>query len=84
MLKDAREIYPHIYPQWDIAFARVFDYTDSQGDSPAGLAREQLLGTLITIAPVIGTARVASAAGNILKALILAEEAVETSAEDGQ
>ena len=50
----------------------------------AGLAREQVLGTLIAIAPVIGTARVVSAAGNILKALVLAEEAAETSAEDGQ
>ena len=50
----------------------------------ADLAREQVLGTLIAIAPVIGTARVVSAAGNILKALVLAEEAAETSAEDGQ
>jgi hypothetical protein len=23
-------IYTHIYPRWDIAFARVFDYTDTQ------------------------------------------------------
>ena len=23
------KIYPHIYPLWDIAFALVFDYTDS-------------------------------------------------------
>ena len=76
--------YLHIYPRWDIAFARVFDYTDSQEDCPVGFAREQLLGTPITIAPVIGTARVVSAAGNILKALILAEEAAETSTEDGQ
>jgi 4-carboxymuconolactone decarboxylase len=52
--------------------------------SGAGLAREQVLGTLIAIAPVIGTARVVSAAGNILKALVLAEKAAETSAEDGQ
>ena len=50
----------------------------------AGLAREQVLGTLIAIAPVIGTARVVSAAGNILKAMVLAEKAAETSAEDGQ
>ena len=52
--------------------------------SEAGLAREQLLGTLIAIAPVIGTARVVSAAGNIIKAFILAEEAAEKQAEDGQ
>jgi hypothetical protein len=48
--------------------------------SEAGLAREQLLGTLI----VIGTARVVSAAGNIIKAFILAEKAAEKQAEDGQ
>jgi hypothetical protein len=23
------KIYPHFYPLWDIAFALVFDYTDS-------------------------------------------------------
>ena len=48
----------------------------------AGLAPEQLLGTLIAIAPVIGTARVVSAAGNILKAFFLAGEAEEQQAED--
>ena len=45
VVEDARENYPHIYPRWDIAFACVFDYTDSQEDCPVGLAREQLLGT---------------------------------------
>ena len=54
----------------------------------AGLEPEQLLGTLIAIAPVIGTARVVSAAGNILKAFflagVLAEEAAEKQAEDGE
>jgi len=54
----------------------------------AGLAPEQLLGTLIAIAPVIGTARVVSAAGNILKAFflagVLAEKAEEKQAEDGE
>jgi len=64
VVEHARENYPHIYPRWDIAFACVFDYTDSQEDCPVSLAREQLLGTLITIAPVIGTARVVSAAGH--------------------
>lgn len=39
----------------------------------AGLAPEQLLGTLVAIAPVIGTARVVSAAGNIVQALELAK-----------
>ena len=37
----------------------------------AGLEPELILGTLIAIAPVIGTARVVSAAGNILKGLAL-------------
>ena len=54
----------------------------------ADLAPEQLLGTLIAIAPVIGTARVVSAAGNILKAFflagVLAEKAEEKQAEDGE
>ena len=39
----------------------------------AGLAPEQLLGTLVAIAPVIGTARVVSAATNIVQALELAK-----------
>jgi 4-carboxymuconolactone decarboxylase len=39
----------------------------------AGLAPEQLLGTLVAIAPVIGTARVVSAAGSIVQALELAK-----------
>jgi 4-carboxymuconolactone decarboxylase len=38
----------------------------------ADLAPEQLLETLIAIAPVIGTARVVSAVGNIIKAFLLA------------
>jgi alkylhydroperoxidase/carboxymuconolactone decarboxylase family protein YurZ len=38
----------------------------------AGLAPEQLLGTLVAIAPVIGTARVVSAATSIVQALELA------------
>jgi hypothetical protein len=48
----------------------------------AGLAPDQLLGTLIALAPVIGTARVVSAAGNILKAFALAGELAE--AENNQ
>ena len=43
----------------------------------AGLAPEQLLGTLIAIAPVIGTARMVSAASNILKAFAFAGELAE-------
>jgi len=29
VVEDAREIYTHIYPRWDIAFDRIFGYTDS-------------------------------------------------------
>ena len=38
----------------------------------AGITPERILGTLIAIAPVIGTARVISAAGKIVEALGLA------------
>jgi 4-carboxymuconolactone decarboxylase len=45
----------------------------------AGLPPEKLLGAIIAIAPVIGTARVVSAAGNILRALNLADAISEHS-----
>ena len=38
-----------------------------------GISPERIVGTLIAIAPVIGTARVVSAAGNIVRALGLLE-----------
>ena len=79
VVEDARENYSHIYPRWDIAFACVFDYTDSQEDSTIGLAREQLLGTLITIAPVIGTARVVSAAGHGIGCPLVSVECMEAA-----
>lgn len=44
-----------------------------------GISREKAIGTLIAIAPVVGTAKTVSAAGNILKALDMAEEM-----EDGE
>ena len=44
----------------------------------AGLDPELILGTLIAIAPVIGTARIVSAAGNILRALALGEAIAES------
>jgi 4-carboxymuconolactone decarboxylase len=43
----------------------------------AGLEPEKILGTLIAIAPVIGTARIVSAAGSILRAFALAEDLAE-------
>lgn len=45
----------------------------------AGVSPERILGTLIAIAPVIGTARVVSAAGKIVEALGLAVELAEGS-----
>ena len=46
----------------------------------AGLEPEKILGTLIAIAPVIGTARIVSAAANIIKAFELAEALAEDGA----
>ena len=43
----------------------------------AGIAPESIVGTLIAIAPVIGTARVVSAAGHIVRALGLASAIAE-------
>jgi alkylhydroperoxidase/carboxymuconolactone decarboxylase family protein YurZ len=43
----------------------------------AGIAPERIVGTLVAIAPVIGTARVVSAAGHIVRALGLARALVE-------
>jgi 4-carboxymuconolactone decarboxylase len=43
----------------------------------AGITPERVVGTLIAIAPVIGTARIVSAAGSIIRALGLAERISE-------
>jgi 4-carboxymuconolactone decarboxylase len=43
----------------------------------AGIAPERIVGTLVAIAPVIGTARVVSAAGHIVRALGLASAIAE-------
>ena len=43
----------------------------------AGLTPERIVGTLIAIAPVVGTARVVSAAGSIVEALGLASALAE-------
>jgi len=39
-----------------------------------GISPERIVGTLIAIAPVIGTARIVSAAGSIVRALGLLED----------
>lgn len=53
--------------------------------SEAGVTEEQVEGVLIAIAPVVGTARIVSAAGNITRALGFAIGAAleELEAEDG-
>ena len=43
----------------------------------AGLTPERIIGTLIAIAPLVGTARVVSAAGGIVEALGLASALAE-------
>jgi 4-carboxymuconolactone decarboxylase len=47
----------------------------------AGVDEEQVRGVLAAVAPVVGTARVASAAGNIARALGFATELAELEAE---
>jgi 4-carboxymuconolactone decarboxylase len=46
----------------------------------AGVDEEQVRGVLAAVAPVVGTARVASAAGNIARALGFATELAELAA----
>ena len=52
----------------------------------AGVTVEEVQGTLIAIAPVVGSARVASASGKILRAafgVAVAEEKAPSGAEEG-
>jgi 4-carboxymuconolactone decarboxylase len=46
-----------------------------------GITDEQVRGVLVAVAPIVGTARVASAAGKIVRALGLALELAELEAE---
>jgi len=46
-----------------------------------GIDAEQVQGVLAAVAPIVGTARVASAAGNIVRALGFAEELAEFETE---
>ena len=48
----------------------------------AGIDPEQVRGVLAAIAPIVGTARVASATGNIVKALAVAIEIAEEQDQD--
>jgi len=47
-----------------------------------GIDPEKLRGVLAAVAPIVGTARVAAATGNIVKALAVAIEVAELDAED--
>jgi hypothetical protein len=47
-----------------------------------GLDPDQVRGVLAAIAPIVGTARVASATGNIVKALAIAIEVADEDAQD--
>jgi alkylhydroperoxidase/carboxymuconolactone decarboxylase family protein YurZ len=47
-----------------------------------GVPLEEVQGTLVAIAPIVGSARVVSAAGNMIKALGIAEEADEDEDDD--
>jgi len=54
-------------------------------DDAAGVTPDQVVGTLIAIAPVIGTARIVSAAGGVLRAMGIAIELeAEAKAQAGQ
>jgi alkylhydroperoxidase family enzyme len=48
----------------------------------AGLTTEQLQDVLVAIAPIVGTARVMAAAGNIAKALGIAIAVADAEAQD--
>ena len=47
----------------------------------AGITLEDVQGVLIAVAPIVGTARVVSAAGNIARALGIAVAAIEAELE---
>lgn len=48
----------------------------------AGIDADQVQGVLAAVAPIVGTARIASAAGNMMRALGFAEELAELAEED--
>jgi 4-carboxymuconolactone decarboxylase len=49
--------------------------------SDVGIDADQIQGVLAAVAPIVGTARVASAGGNIVRALGFAEELAEFETE---
>ena len=47
-----------------------------------GIDADQIQGVLTAVAPIVGTARIASAAGNMMRSLGFAEELAELAEED--
>ena len=47
-----------------------------------GIDADQVQGVIAAVAPIVGTARIASAAGNMVRALGFAEELAELAEED--
>ena len=47
-----------------------------------GIDADQIQGVLAAVAPIVGTARIASAAGNMMRALGFAEELAELAEDD--
>ena len=47
-----------------------------------GIDADQIQGVLTAVAPIVGTARIASAAGNMMRALGFAEELAELGEDD--
>jgi hypothetical protein len=56
---------------------------NAQAASDFGLTAEDLQGVMVAVAPVVGTARVVSAGGNILRALGLAITVADAEIPDG-
>ena len=56
---------------------------NAQAASDLGLTAEDLQGVMVAVAPVVGTARVVSAGGNILRALGLAIAVADAEIPDG-
>jgi 4-carboxymuconolactone decarboxylase len=57
--------------------------TNAEAADAVGIDAERLRDVLAAIAPIVGTARVASATGKIVKALAVAIEVAELEAEEG-
>ena len=59
------------------------DLMNLEAAADAGIDAEQVRGVLTAIAPIVGTARVASATGKIVDAIAVAIETAELDAQQG-